>query len=114
MGYERNPWRVIAISALVIVLCALLFPIIGGLRETTTTPPAMYALEFSPNASMGEMVVIFVKSLYFSVVIFATLGYGDIQPIGVAARAVAGIESLFEFGLVALLISVLFRRGRWL
>lgn len=114
MGYGRNPWRILGFSALVIVLCALLFPVIGGLKETAATPPTIYTLKFPPNASTREMVVIFTNSLYFSIVAFSTLGYGDIQPIGVEARLLAGIESLLGFGLLALLITVLFRRGRWL
>ena len=54
----------------------------------------------------------FYHSLYFSVVTFATLGYGDVQPIGNLVRALAGIESLLGSLLMALLVFVLTRRVR--
>lgn len=53
------------------------------------------------------------KSLYFSVVTFATLGYGDIQPIGTVARFLAGIEALLGALLAALLVFVLTRIVTW-
>ncbi len=45
--------------------------------------------------------------LYFSVVTFATLGFGDISPVGSFARFLAGVESLFGSLLLALLVYVL-------
>lgn len=114
MGYGRNPWRALGSSAVIVVVCALLFPFLGGLRETTTGNPITYSLQFPLESSLNYWITVFGKSLYFSVVTFATLGYGDIKPIGGAARALAGIETLVGFGLVALLISVLLRRGNWL
>ena len=114
MGYGRDPWRILATSAVVIVLCALLFPFLGGLQDTVPDDPVTYSLAVPPGSSVDYAVTAFGKSLYFSVVTFATLGYGDIQPVGTAARALSGIETLVGFGLVALLISILLRRGNWL
>lgn len=56
--------------------------------------------------------MLFFKGLYFSAVTFATLGYGDMQPIGTLARGLAGIESLLGSLLMALLVFVLTRRAR--
>lgn len=63
-------------------------------------------------ASASELVLVMMKSLYFSVVTFTTLGYGDIQPVGNTARAVAGMEALLGAMLTALLVFVLSRRIR--
>lgn len=114
IGYGRNPWRIVAISGLVVGLCALLFPFLGTLQDTAGQESVRYALELPPQGSVDRTIAVFGKSLYFSVVTFATLGYGDVQPVGTAIRALAGIESLLGFGLVALLISVLLGRGSWL
>ena len=38
--------------------------------------------------------------LYFSLVTYTSLGYGDIAPLG-PARLLAGIESLIGLGLIA-------------
>lgn len=52
-----------------------------------------------------------LMNLYFSVVTFTTLGYGDIQPSNAATRALAGVESLLGAALIALLVFVLGRRA---
>lgn len=53
------------------------------------------------------------ESRYFSVVTFATLGYGDIQPIGTSARVVAGVETILGSLSTALLVFVLARLVTW-
>jgi voltage-gated potassium channel Kch len=52
-------------------------------------------------------------NLYFSVVTFTTLGYGDIRPIGTTARFLAGLESFVGALMVALVVFVLGRRVSW-
>jgi hypothetical protein len=113
MGYGRNPWRILGVSALVTGLCALLFPLLGSLRDTATSEPVSYSLSVPPT-SAGDAITVLGKSLYLSVVTFGVLGYGDVQPVGTAVRALAGVEALIGFGLIAMLISVLLRRGSWL
>lgn len=135
-GYGMSPWRVIATAFAVIVVCALIYPMTGGIQETvsqsagpikeaaratnatniTETNPSTrqvtvtwsvdQALEQEPWA----LVTLFLRSLYFSAITFTTLGYGDIAPVGNAARVVAGLESLVGAMLTALLVFVLSRR----
>jgi hypothetical protein len=50
----------------------------------------------------------FGSSLYFSAVSLLTIGYGDIVPVGPAARAIALIEGATGLGVVAVVISLLF------
>jgi voltage-gated potassium channel Kch len=59
------------------------------------------------------LLTVFGKSLYFSTVTFATLGFGDIQPFTGFARAIAGIEALLGQLLMALLVFVLTRNVTW-
>ena len=112
MRYGTSPTRVITSSVALIVCCAMLYPLTGGLRTASGT----YALENPVRdliaATPGQLARIFYNGLYFSVVTFATLGYGDMQPIRPVARAVAGVESLLGSLLMALLVFVLTRRVR--
>jgi len=71
-------------------------------------------LSFDPeNAPPLWLAQVLFKSVYFSVVTFATLGYGDIQPIGLIARLLAGLEALLGALLAALLVFVLSRIVTW-
>lgn len=110
MGYGHNPWRVLAASLLLIVVCAGLYPLTGGVQETGVERTITYTLEDPTDAPRWWVASVFLRSLYFSVTTFATLGYGDFQPIGGMARALAGAEALVGGLLMALLVVVLFRR----
>lgn len=60
-------------------------------------------LEDAPITSWWE-------ALYYTVVSFTTVGYGDIVPGTHIGQVVASLQSLFGFFLLALLASVLFRK----
>jgi hypothetical protein len=107
MLYGTSPARVIGTSALVILLCAMLFPLTGGIQETGAQTSITYTLEQPEDTAYPVLLTVFLKSLYFSVVTFATLGFGDINPVGSFARFLAGMESLIGTLLMALLVYVL-------
>jgi hypothetical protein len=115
-GYGTSPWRVLATSAIVIVVSALLYPLTGGIKEVVVEGPAAAVTweindpEAASRYPPSWLLSVFLKSLYFSVVTFTTLGYGDISPLGSYARAIAGIEALTGTALMALLVWVLARR----
>ncbi len=106
MRYGTSPWRVLGSSAVLLVGSALAFPLTGGLLQTG--PEETIPVEFGETPLDWPGVVF--KSLYFSAVTFATLGYGDIQPVGSVARLLAATESLLGTLLMALLVFVLTRR----
>lgn len=109
MQYGTSPWRVVATSLLLILLCAVLYPLTGGIQEIGTDSAVTYQIDDPADAPSRVLVRTFLKSLYFSVVTFATLGYGDIQPVGGWARALASVETLLGSLLMALLVFVLTR-----
>ncbi|WP_226003943.1 pentapeptide repeat-containing protein [Natrinema salinisoli] len=109
MQYGTSPWRVVATSLLLILVCAGLYPLTGGIREVGTDSAVTYQIDDPTDAPRWLLVRAFLKSLYFSVITFATLGYGDIQPVGGWARAIAGVETLLGSLLMALLVFVLTR-----
>jgi voltage-gated potassium channel Kch len=114
-GYSMSPWRILATSFVIIVVSALLYPLTGGLEEVVASGggeqmAVTWEVQNPESASRYYIFSVFLKSLYFSVVTFTTLGYGDISPIGTYARTVAGIEALMGTALMALLVFVLSRR----
>jgi hypothetical protein len=113
MEYGSNPWRIVGISALVIVVSALLYPIAGGIQETSGEVSITYALEEPTDAPLSYLTSVYLTSLYFSVVTFATLGYGDIRPVGAWGRGLATVETIMGSLLIALLVFVLARAVTW-
>lgn len=113
MGYGDSPYRVLATSVIVILVFAVLFPLTGGVLEVQGEQTIKYSIENPENTSRWWLGTVMFKSVYFSVVTFATLGYGDIQPLGAGARFLAGAESLLGALLAALLVFVLARRVTW-
>ena len=113
MRYGDSPYRVLVTSLVVIVLFALVFPLTGGIQEIQGERVITYSIENPEDTPSWWFFRVLAKSLYFSVVTFATLGYGDIQPIGLGARLLAGFESLLGALLAALLVFVLARIVTW-
>lgn len=98
--YGESPWRIVASTAFVIALCAMLYPVYGietggGILIYSTTNNTLQTL---------------FESLYFSVVTFTTLGYGDVQPVGLA-RLIATLETIAGSALLAMLVFVFGRRA---
>lgn len=98
-GYGERPQRTVSTSLVVIVLSSLLYPALGGLRTVDET--VTYA---------SDGVTAFLDSLYFSVITFTTLGYGDFLAVSGLGRFVAGVEALSGAFLVALFVFSLGRQ----
>lgn len=109
MQYGTSPWRVVATSLVLIFVCAVLYPLTGGIQEIGADSAVTYQIENPTDTPSRVLAESFLKSLYFSVITFATLGYGDIQPVGGWARAIASVETLLGSLLMALLVFVLTR-----
>lgn len=114
LGYGERVRNVLGTSAVVIVGFAAIYPFVGGMEATEddATPYAFGNL-LDLSVEMPEAVEIIWANLYFSVVTFSTLGYGDIQPATGAAQGLASVQSLLGALLMAYLVFVLGRRTTW-
>ncbi len=91
-GYGEKPFRTLRTAGVLIFLCALVYAV-----SPVRTPEAVRPISF------GE-------SLYFSIVTFSTVGYGDYLPVTHWTRVVASFECLSGIMLTPLFLVALTRR----
>lgn len=109
-GYGNKPGRVIMTAVAMMILSALVYPLVGGLYNPTD-PGTVYAVTL--GESTGAAAEAFLRSLFFSVLTFTTLGYGNLVPTTTVGRQMAGLEALLGSLVLALLVAVL-TRSTWL
>lgn len=101
-GYGEEPIRVVLFSLLLIFCCAIAYFFLGVVS-------AGELLQFQTSASFVEQLQLFGTCLYYSVVTFTTLGYGDITPIGLS-RLVAAVEAFTGSFTIALFVVVFVKK----
>lgn len=101
-GYGERPLRIVILSALVIMIFSFIY-FITGLNYSNEI------IQFSSSNSFLENMIDLLNALYFSVVTFTTLGYGDILPIGIS-KLFAGIEALMGGFILALFVVVFVKK----
>lgn len=115
MRYGESVRRLAVSSIIVVLASTALYLMTDGIQssdgEQTFTGFGSSDPVGSMLAHLPESVTTALTSLYFSIITFTTLGYGDLQPDGATAKAVAGIEALFGVVLIAVLVFVLTRKA---
>lgn len=110
-GYGNMPMRVIYTSLAVILWFGLMYPLLGGVRQTNAE--IVYGIAAVESVSGAHALTVLLKSIFFSTVTFTTLGYGNMHPVGNAAQYLAGLEALLGTILMSVLVGVL-TRSTWL
>ncbi len=85
-GYGEKPHRIIGFSLAYMILCAAIFGYLGIHHSSG------HFFQYSSNATAAENLGVFYDALYYSVVTFTTLGYGDFTPVGIG-KMLAIMES---------------------
>lgn len=101
-GYGERPVNVIFFSMMLILICALCYFAFGVSYNAQT-------LQFNPAHSLKDNLMALGNSLYFSVVTFTTLGYGDITPLGYS-RLIAAVEAFCGSFSLALFVVVFVKK----
>jgi hypothetical protein len=104
-GYGYRLWRILAVSLFVIVSWAALYAM-----PFTQTSPSEGSLDSVWALFSGEGVVTVSQYLYYSLVTFTTVGYGDLNPVNPITRTLAAMEGVLGVLLAALVVFVLGRR----
>jgi uncharacterized protein YjbI with pentapeptide repeats len=99
-GYGEKPLNVIVTMIIDITVCALLYGIFGAQYGAITLRFTNNAVPFAE--ALGNL-------LYFSTVVFTTVGFGDITPIGVS-KAIMMAQGLSGQVLIAFFIVALYKK----
>ena len=94
LAYLVKPWRIAIVGAVVVLALAILYTVHIGNGS----------IAFSPIDGASDPMGIgmrFLRAIYFSMITFVTIGYGDITPIG-WYKGVAAVEGFLGVSLIAL------------
>ena len=112
--YGENPWRVIRFASITIFLFAIILNISGIVNSDRTNLIIEFIKESQGDEYtlkyLGPILGNFLNCLYFSVVTFTTLGYGDFQPAAGLSRFFVSLESLIGAITMALFVYTFARR----
>lgn len=101
-GYGERPLRVIMFSLLTVICFSMAFFLLG-----LVSADGPIVIDF--QKSFTDNIKYFLECLYFSVVTFTTLGYGDITPMPIS-RPVAAIEAFLGSFTLALFVVVFVKK----
>ena len=101
-GYGEKPLNVISFSLSLILFCSICYFTLGVMYSGELTV-------LNTQNSLQQNLEAFVSCLYFSVVTFTTLGYGDITPIGMS-RIIAALEAFCGSFSLALFVVVFVKK----
>ncbi|WP_091983573.1 ion channel [Pseudoalteromonas denitrificans] len=101
-GYGEKPLNVIFFSLSLIFCCAMCYFVFGVSQSN-------HIIHFSLQNSTADNISALLNSLYFSVVTFTTLGYGDITPVGYS-RFIAACEAFSGSFTLALFVVVFVKK----
>ncbi len=101
-GYGERPLRVILFSLGFILMCGFCYFALG------ISDNGQIAV-FDASQSFVTNFMTLIKLMYFSVVTFTTLGYGDLVPVG-PSRIVAAIEAFAGSFTLALFVVVFVKK----
>ncbi len=101
-GYGEQPLNVVKFSVAFILLCAFVYYGLGINQNGIS-------VGFSASSSLRDNFLNFFNCLYFSIVTFTTLGYGDLTPVGLA-RVTAAFEAFVGSFTLALYVVVFVKK----
>ena len=99
--------QLLKVSFWVIVISGILYSLSGIAREN---PESTYQITSFSEFLRPEAYLDILNGLYFSVITFTTIGYGDFYPASPLSRLLVGLESLAGALLIALFVFVIGRQ----
>jgi hypothetical protein len=101
-GYGEAPLKIIGLSIGIIIFCAFIYTFTGLNYQGQN-------VAYQTGDPIEELTSLFFSCLYYSVVTFTTLGYGDFTPVGIS-RSIAAIEAFTGSFAIALFVVVFVKK----
>lgn len=101
-GYGEQPEKIIAFSISTILLFAVMYGTLG-------VSSGSEIIRFDFQADISSNAISFLDCLYYSIITFTTLGYGDIIPLGFT-RLLAASEAFIGAFALALFVVVVAKK----
>lgn len=101
--------QLLGASAILILVCGLLY-VVPSSGVARNNPGTMYRIANFAEFTRPEAYIDLLIGLYFSIITFSTIGYGDFYPASPVSRLLVGFESLAGALLIALFVFVIGRR----
>ena len=108
-GYGYRLWRILAASVVVVITWGFLYALLPLVNPGSGTTDKIDGLSSLTQLGAAEGWAILVDNVYFSLVTFTTVGYGDVNPVG-WAKGFAAVEGALGVLLASLVVFVLGRR----
>ena len=117
-GYGERPWNVVISAGILIFVFAFVFSLIGignpeiiELKGVAVHQETGNIVDLTSKGLLKNSVIRnFPDSLYFSLITFTTLGYGDFRPLEGWGRILAGSEAFIGAFMMALFVYTFARR----
>jgi uncharacterized protein YjbI with pentapeptide repeats len=117
-GYGERPWNVVKTALAIIIIFALSFSLIGignpeiiELKGTAIYQNSGNIVDLESKGFLkNNEIRNFPDCLYFSLITFTTLGYGDFRPLEGWGRIFAGSEAFLGAIMMALFVYTFARR----
>ena len=103
-GYGEKVGNIFYTAIWVMIACALLYGIEGVSYKGNILG------FFGDVAQLGGMLYVIGNLLYFSVVVFSTVGFGEIVPIGPLGKSIMVFEGIVGGLIMAVLIIALYKQ----
>ena len=98
-AYGESPPRVIGFSLLINLVCAVAYFVMG-----IKSPQGPLRLDL--HAGFSANVEAYLNCVYYSIVTFTTLGYGDITPTAGVLRGLAAVQAFTGAFMMAMFVAV--------
>lgn len=105
-GYGEKPVRTFYLSLAIILVFSFLYAVVG--INTSSGPISLKSSKLGSKG--GSIIEVMIYSLYFSIVTFSTVGYGDITPGGILGAVLSIIEIILGILLIGIWTATLVRK----